>query len=52
VVSEETGAISLARAGHLTENIAAERLSRFLDAFYHTHIQTTATLIRPWGAGS
>jgi diadenylate cyclase len=50
VVSEETGTVSLARAGHLSENIAIERLTRFLEAFYHTHTQAAATLIRPWGA--
>jgi diadenylate cyclase len=50
VVSEETGQVSLARAGHLTENIPIDRLSRFVDAFQHTHAAATATLIRPWGA--
>lgn len=37
VVSEETGSVSLARAGHITTDISLERLRRFLDAFYHTH---------------
>ena len=37
VVSEETGAVSLARAGHITAGISLERLTRFLEAFYHTH---------------
>jgi diadenylate cyclase len=37
VVSEESGAVSLARAGHITVGISMERLRRFLDAFYHTH---------------
>ncbi len=34
VVSEETGAVSLARAGHLMNDIAPERLPRFLTAYY------------------
>jgi diadenylate cyclase len=37
IVSEETGSISLARAGHLTTDISRERLSRFLHAFYNSH---------------
>lgn len=37
VVSEETGTVSLARAGHLTQNLSPERLSRFLHAFYRSH---------------
>jgi diadenylate cyclase len=37
VVSEETGAISLARAGHLTSDITLDRLGRFIQAFYHSH---------------
>lgn len=37
VVSEESGAISLARAGHLTTNITLDRLSRFVHAFYNSH---------------
>jgi diadenylate cyclase len=52
VVSEETGVVSLARAGHLSENIAIERLSRFLEAFYHTHAQPSTPQIRPWGAST
>lgn len=38
VVSEETGAVSLARAGHLSQDISMERLLRYLEAFYHTHV--------------
>lgn len=37
VVSEETGTISLARAGHMTPNMTVDRLARFIQAFYHTH---------------
>lgn len=41
VVSEETGSISLARAGHLTTNVRLERLAYFLDTFYHSHVPET-----------
>jgi diadenylate cyclase len=41
VVSEETGTVSLARAGHLTTDISLERLSRFLNAFYRSHFAET-----------
>lgn len=34
-VSEETGTTSIARAGHLMGDVSAERLGRFLTAFYH-----------------
>ncbi|HEX8917777.1 MAG TPA: diadenylate cyclase CdaA [Chloroflexota bacterium] len=37
VVSEETGTVSLARAGHLTSDISPERLRWFLNAFYNSH---------------
>ncbi|GAC1473374.1 MAG: diadenylate cyclase CdaA [Chloroflexota bacterium] len=37
VVSEETGSISIARAGHLTSNISPDRLRRYLDVFYKSH---------------
>lgn len=47
VVSEETGAISLARAGHISLNISAERLTRFLEAFYHTHAPVTEAQLAP-----
>lgn len=38
VVSEETGRISLARNGHLTENVRPERLHWFVTAFYRTRM--------------
>lgn len=38
-VSEETGAISITRSGHLIRNAGPDRLLRFLTAFYHR--QTT-----------
>jgi diadenylate cyclase len=38
VVSEETGRVSLARAGHLTSNMSPERLEKFLHAFYHSQV--------------
>jgi diadenylate cyclase len=34
VVSEETGTISIARAGHLTQNVRPERLAQFIQTFY------------------
>lgn len=37
VVSEETGAISIARGGHLISNVSEERLHRYLDAFFRAH---------------
>ena len=37
VVSEETGTVSLARAGQLHTDISLERLTRFLNAFYNSH---------------
>lgn len=52
VVSEETGTVSLARAGHLSGSISIERLSRFLEAFYHTHMQTAPGPARPWEASA
>jgi diadenylate cyclase len=52
VVSEETGSVSLARAGHLMQNMNTERLARFLDAFNHSHAPVSAPQIRSWGASS
>jgi len=37
-VSEETGAISVARAGHLMSNMSVERLTRYLQTFYRTQV--------------
>ncbi len=34
VVSEETGGISIARAGHLTRNVRVERLAQYIQTFY------------------
>ena len=34
VVSEESGTISVARAGHLMTNLSRDRLHRYLEAFY------------------
>jgi diadenylate cyclase len=47
VVSEETGGVSLARAGHLTRNIGPERLGRFLQAFYHSQAADTGLVSAP-----
>jgi diadenylate cyclase len=41
VVSEETGEVSLARGGSLTSDIPFDRLTRFLQAFYHSHYGET-----------
>ncbi len=41
VVSEETGSISVARAGNLLTNLTLEKLSRYLDAFYRQHAPVT-----------
>lgn len=49
VVSEETGGISLARAGHITLGISVERLKRFLDAFYHTTVPAAETQLAAAG---
>jgi diadenylate cyclase len=38
VVSEETGQISVARAGHLRTDFTRERLLRYLEAFYSTRV--------------
>lgn len=38
VVSEETGTVSVARAGHLMTNFSPERLKRYLDAFYSARV--------------
>jgi diadenylate cyclase len=35
IVSEETGTISIARAGHLMSDVTLERLRRYLEAFYN-----------------
>lgn len=37
-ISEETGAISIARSGHLTAEANPDRLRRFLTAFYHRQV--------------
>lgn len=37
VVSEETGAVSVARGGHLIANITPDRLDRYIHAFYNSH---------------
>lgn len=38
VVSEETGTVSLARNGHITSDVNYEHLSRFIQAFFRTHV--------------
>jgi len=47
VVSEETGTISLARAGQLHTDISQERLTRFLNAFYNSHFAEARLVTAP-----
>jgi diadenylate cyclase len=35
VVSEESGALSVARGGHLITGVTPERLKRYVEAFYN-----------------
>ncbi len=49
VVSEETGAVSIARAGHLTKNVRPERLAQFVQTFYRTE-GAAARILAPEGA--
>ncbi|HZU11581.1 MAG TPA: diadenylate cyclase CdaA [Chloroflexota bacterium] len=51
VVSEESGQISLARAGHLSSDISIERLTRFLEAFYHAHAYSSHNELVASGGG-
>lgn len=51
VVSEETGMISLARAGHLTTDVSLERLTRYLEAFYKSHAPATEPRLVASGGG-
>jgi diadenylate cyclase len=37
VVSEETGRVSIARAGNMTSDISRERLTRYLEVFLRSH---------------
>lgn len=48
VVSEETGNVSIARAGHLTRNVRIERLAQYIQAFYKTE-GTQAQLLMAGG---
>lgn len=47
VVSEETGTISIARAGNLMTNLTRERLLRYLEAFYSSKVPGTETELAP-----
>lgn len=51
VVSEETGTISIARAGHLSADVSLERLTRYLEAYYRTHAQPAETHLAATGRG-
>ena len=39
VVSEETGTVSVARAGNLTSGVSSERLRKYLEVFLQSHFQ-------------
>jgi diadenylate cyclase len=39
IISEETGTVSVARAGNLTSDISRERLARYLQVFVRAHTQ-------------
>jgi diadenylate cyclase len=45
VVSEETGSVSVARAGNLMQHIRLERLAQYLQVFYRTDIQEPPILV-------
>ncbi|GAC1397319.1 MAG: diadenylate cyclase CdaA [Chloroflexota bacterium] len=51
VVSEETGAISITRGGHIRTYDNLERLTHYLEAFFKTHSQTSETRLAPTGSG-
>jgi diadenylate cyclase len=51
VVSEETGLISVARAGHLSSNMSIERLTHYLEAFYRSHAQPVEPRLVATGGG-
>lgn len=51
IVSEETGTVSVARAGHLSSDLSGERLTRYLEAFYKSHSQTFEPRLIASGGG-
>lgn len=51
VVSEETGTISLARAGHLSTDVSPDRLTRYVEAFYRSHAQPIEPRLASAGGG-
>lgn len=51
VVSEETGGVSVTRAGHIMADISVEHLGRFLRAFYHAHPQPAEPRLVATGGG-
>lgn len=51
VVSEETGQISVARAGHLSTDLSLDRLTHYLEAFYRSHAQTVEPRLVATGGG-
>lgn len=51
VVSEETGGVSVTRAGHIMADISVEHLARFLRAFYHAHPQPAEPRLVATGGG-
>jgi diadenylate cyclase len=51
VVSEETGQISVARAGHLSTDLSLDRLTHYLEAFYRSHAQAIEPRLVATGGG-
>jgi diadenylate cyclase len=51
VVSEETGQVSIARAGHLSSDLSLDRLTHYLEAFYRSHAQAVEPRLVATGGG-
>ncbi len=49
VVSEETGQISIARAGNLLTDVSLERLMRYIELFYNSRTPVTEPALVPSG---
>jgi diadenylate cyclase len=49
VVSEETGQISIARAGNLLTNVSRDRLVRYIELFYNSRTPVPAQTLVPAG---
>jgi diadenylate cyclase len=51
VVSEETGQISIARAGNLLTDVSRERLIRYIELFYNSRTPAAEPALVPTGSG-